>query len=225
MLKPSKCSKLSVRGEKNSFGLPPVTSCPGATDTCKEVCYVHKFVKIYPGVKPTLEGNLEECERIIRESGPEGLTDALVQMVRGEVGRAGCFRIHWSGDFYSAEYAQAWRDTIAMMPTVQFWTYTRSFHLVPLFEPVQGNLRLYLSLDQDNWQKGLETASLWPHALLSSMGMEETWEKTKGLGSTRWFNCPAEAGGKLHGVRGACQICGVCVFSRSPNMVNFPLHR
>lgn len=216
MLKASSCSKLARKGEKNSFGLPAITSCPGRTPICEQVCYTHKLTCMYKDVQPVLDENLRHVNMRCDSRDYHTLRCELMGMVRYYPE----FRIHWSGDFHRVDYAQVWRDVILCeMPNTRFWCYTRSFQFVPLFQGLP-NLRLYLSLDKDNWDEGLMVWKDNPWTLISTMGMEDRHKDR----ITKWFNCPAIEG-PLKGVDAACLKCRVCVDSRSPNIVNFPIHR
>ena len=62
--------------------------------------------------------------------------------------------MHWSGDFFSDDYAVACRDAIEQFPEIQFWTYTRVFSAIPILKDTK-NLVLYVSLDPVNIQHGL----------------------------------------------------------------------
>jgi hypothetical protein len=223
MLKPSKCSKLTT-SRPNAFGLPRIKTCPGRTPVCEEKCYTDKFEKMYPGVLPVLETNLFHCTWMLNTLGPKMLASDFVDMV----GTNREFRIHWDGDFFSEDYTHAWRHAIELMSDVRFWAYTRSFEFVPILANLP-NLRLYLSLDKDNWEEGLRCWYVNPWVLLSTMGHDD-WEFCDGRlidpdgTRLRMFDCPA-VNGKLKGVKGACQKCRVCVDSQSRNVVNFPLHR
>src|SRR4051794_4219503 len=120
----------------NSFGLPagPAYSCPGATATCQRVCYAGKLEKVYRGVREVLVRNLDELTGRDRK----GMAELLGEMIddfRTDCDRAERrsaqiprdFRIHWDGDFFSLEYAQAWADVIRASADVRYWVYTRSF--------------------------------------------------------------------------------------------------
>jgi hypothetical protein len=63
------------------------------------------------------------------------------------------FRIHVSGDFFSAEYARAWSIACGKSPDRKFWTYTRIREVATLTELAGvSNLAITLSCDRDNWK-------------------------------------------------------------------------
>jgi len=242
MLKPSSCSKLSYsRSYRNSFGLPRVKTCPGRTTLCEKVCYPKRQEAMYPSVLPVLKENLATCEELLDEQGSQGLSHYLAEMVPWGTKRVSEFRIHWDGDFYSPGYTFAWHQAILRRPEVDFWAYTRSFEYVHFLRDLP-NLRLYLSLDQENWREGFDVHKANPWTLISTMGMipETALVLTRhgcpefdnlcdlltqnGL-PHHWFNCPAIAPGPLRGVKGACLRCRVCFASKSRNILNFPIHK
>lgn len=225
MLKASVCSKLTKKKKPNSFGLPPLVSCPGSTSLCREKCYAKRCMVQYPNVSKILEENFID---VIRR--PE---QKVVHLLKLLVWGTREFRIHWSGDFFSTRYTSIWRRVISDSPRVRFWAYTRSFEYVPILEGL-SNLTLYLSLDRENWREGLRCWREAPWTRLSTMGLEHesrllgeilhTLGEAAGRRNLKVFNCPAVRG-PLHGKVGACLDCRVCVDSRSRNVVNFPIHR
>lgn len=143
----------------NSFGLPAGLSCPGRTEFCRR-CYAESLEKHKSAVGNLVARNwqvLQECgddvEAIVT------LLDAMIAdfyeewVKAAKTGRVTLedliFRIHWDGDFYSKAYAQAWVIVMRRFPAIRFWTYTRTFDVVPILAPVK-NLTLYLSIDRYN---------------------------------------------------------------------------
>src|SRR3712207_2159310 len=120
----------------NRFGLPAGRgySCPGATETCQRVCYAGKLENLYKGLREVLTANLAELVGLDRAGMAHLLNDMIadfrVDCERAEARGATVsrdFRIHWDGDFYSYEYAQAWADVVRSNADIRFWVYTRSF--------------------------------------------------------------------------------------------------
>lgn len=115
----------------NSFGLPAGESCPGKTPFCTS-CYA-KANERSAGVAELVGRNF----RMLQDAGSIEWMAALLAEVVGvytaEADRIGLppeqrmFRIHWDGDFFSTDYAQAWAQVITENPGVRFWAYTRSF--------------------------------------------------------------------------------------------------
>jgi hypothetical protein len=73
---------------------------------------------------------------------------AMVDAIR----QAGCryFRVHDSGDFFSAAYAECWLAVCRQLPEVRFWIPTRAWQTptdpLPLFDPLLNTLRSLASL-------------------------------------------------------------------------------
>lgn len=145
-------------GVNNAFGLPSgkAFSCPGATSVCERICYAGFFERMYSGVRNLLENNWQ----ILTNSSHDEMVGHLTEMIaefRAETLRYQSkgknaelkFRIHWDGDFFSADYAMAWAEVIRAFPDVSFWAYTRSFEFAPILKGID-NLSLYLSVDKDN---------------------------------------------------------------------------
>jgi hypothetical protein len=62
------------------------------------------------------------------------------------------FRIHVSGDFYSAAYTRKWIQIVKALPEVQFYAYTRSWRvetIKPALEELRTlpNMQLFASMD------------------------------------------------------------------------------
>ena len=67
------------------------------------------------------------------------------------------FKIHVAGEFFSAEYIDAWSEIVHECSDVSFFTYTRSWRrkeFVPALQQLAGhaNIQLWLSCDQATGQ-------------------------------------------------------------------------
>jgi ferredoxin len=137
----------------NTFGLPAGKSysCPNATSVCSKVCYAGKLEKIYKGVKDTLLHNWE----LLKDANKEKMVSLLNEMITEfkkdceKRNAEKLFRIHWDGDFFSDEYAYAWKDVIENNPDVKFWVYTRVPSAVTILNSIT-NLSIYFSTDSEN---------------------------------------------------------------------------
>lgn len=220
----------------NAFGLSagPEGSCPGATEFCKG-CYAANLERAFPSAGRLVAGNLEA----LRACGSN--VSAMVALLADMMDRfeAACvkadkragrtvervFRIHWDGDFYSAQYAAAWAIVIRQRPQVRFWAYTRSFDYVSQLAGLD-NLTLYLSVDEFNAAAAQETLAANPWVLLALCG--ETWDDTEVLAhkvaGRNAPKCPELTGRtdlvSPEGV-GACVTCGLCI--RGTNNVRFAI--
>lgn len=141
----------------NTFGLPAGKqySCPGATSVCERVCYAGKLETQYQSVRAVLLHNWE----LLRNADIDEMRRLLTEMVdefRHECEKRQApkdFRIHWDGDFFSDDYAMAWKLTIESRPDTRFWVYTRTASATTILRDTE-NLSLYFSADDDN----IETA-------------------------------------------------------------------
>lgn len=127
------------------WSLPAVKTCPGSTATCRKVCYATKSRFILDQVVERLDWNYQQSQR-------KDFADKMSEEVR----RKGCqvVRIHVSGDFYSADYAEKWLWVMRNRPKPRYYFYTRS-HAVPEILPVLEQMaalkccRVWFSVDKD----------------------------------------------------------------------------
>lgn len=202
---------------RNSFGLPAGVTCPGATKFC-DGCYA-KLSEQGEGVA----GGVARNYRLLLEAdGVAGMTDLLSNAVarfRVQARRIDpsllMFRIHWDGDFFSLDYAEAWATVIRANPGVRFWCYTRSFtvalNVVPVLDGLD-NLALYLSIDRHNADRAREVLDQHPSVL--GAWCETDYQSARALAGDRApVVCPENDGRLLlmqDGV-GACVRCLLCV--------------
>jgi hypothetical protein len=143
----------------NTFGLPAGKSysCPGATSVCESVCYAGKLEKVFPTVKKNLLHNWE----LLKDADSDTMVSLLSEMIDEFVkdcdkrNAKKLFRIHWDGDFFSDEYAFAWKHVILNHPDVQFWVYTRVASAALILNGID-NLSLYYSTDIENVKIGVD---------------------------------------------------------------------
>lgn len=137
----------------NTFGLPAGKdfSCPGATDVCEAVCYAGKLEKLFKGVKTNLLHNWS----LLKDADHDTMEALLTEMINDFIkdcdkrNAPKLFRIHWDGDFFSDDYAFAWKHVILNNPSVQFWVYTRVASAAIMLKDIP-NLSLYYSADAKN---------------------------------------------------------------------------
>ena len=137
----------------NTFGLPAGKSysCPNATSVCSKVCYAGKLEKVYKGVRDTLLHNWELLKDADHDT-MEALLQDMIDDFKKDCDKRNAeklFRIHWDGDFFSDEYAFAWKHVILNNPDIQFWVYTRVPSAARMLKGME-NLSLYFSTDSDN---------------------------------------------------------------------------
>ena len=205
----------------NTFGLPSgkAYSCPGETSVCSKVCYAGKLEKIYKGVRDTLLHNWN----LLKDADHDTMEELLMEMI--EDFKKDCdkreapklFRIHWDGDFFSDEYAFAWKHVVLNNPDVQFWVYTRVASAANMLKGIE-NLSLYFSADSENIKTavnlklnhGIRMAYLAQNFAVGQ-------EKMKELISKPGAKCPENAKRiPLISTNGsACVSCGLCVHNKA----------
>ena len=204
----------------NTFGLPAgkAFSCPGATSICESVCYAGKLEKVYKGVKNTLLHNWELLRNADRNEMVRLLSDMIAEF------KADCdkrnaeklFRIHWDGDFFSDEYAYAWKTVVNNNTDVQFWVYTRVPTAALILNGIE-NLSLYFSTDDENVNhaKNMKTVGIKLAYLGKTFAVTESVMKE--LTGKPGAKCPENAKKiPLISTNGsACVSCGLCVFNKA----------
>lgn len=108
------------------WSIPAVETCPGRSPVCERFCYARQGRFLFPAVEERLRWNYEQS-----------LLDTFAERMAKEVKRKGCLvvRVHCSGDFYSAAYAEKWLGVMRRCPKARFYFYTRSWR-VPEVAPV-----------------------------------------------------------------------------------------
>jgi hypothetical protein len=205
----------------NTFGLPSGKdfSCPGATSVCERICYAGKLEKLFPGVKGVLLNNWE----LLKNADHDTMEALLSEMIDGF--RKDCekrkapllFRIHWDGDFFSDEYAFAWKHVVLNNPDIQFWVYTRVKSAAVMLKDMD-NLSLYYSADSENIKEAVDLKNTYGirMAYLAqnfAVGQEQMKEMTGKVGA----KCPENKKAiPLISTNGsACVSCSLCVYSKS----------
>lgn len=207
---------------KNAFGLPAGWTCPGATDACLAVCYAD-YSQQWPAVRNLLAHNLDVLTAAgTREAMADLLGEAIAEFKQtaDRYDADYIFRIHWSGDFYSVDYWNAWVDVARPNPDVSFWTYTRSFDIARNGEVAPANYSVYLSADGDNLHEARQAADDTGYRIAI---MAATNEQTIEIGLGKAPICPVD-NGKMDLVvngEGACAKCKLCV--RGTRDIVFPL--
>lgn len=209
----------------NSFGLPSgiAFSCPGATSFCEKICYAGKLEKIYTGVKNVLMHNwnllqnasLPVMVNLIGTMLDEFVAETDKQIAKG-VKASYDFRIHWDGDFFSRDYAEAWKICIKARPGVSFWVYTRSFtgpvNVIDILAGID-NLSLYLSADPVNIAEANAVANAFPGVFIATVADTFAIARETIVDSSRkTYPCP-ENGKRIPLISekgSACILCGIC---------------
>jgi hypothetical protein len=242
-LKLSNNSKTKFKSEHlNTFGLPfgsPATggTCPGATygpGGCLNVsdgrttptCYMAKVTRIYKNVAAALDHNFAKLEGKDYDELIKELQETVDEFKRINKGENLYFRLHYSGDFYSLLYAEAWAYVIRQNPDVRFWVYTRShkpeLNVVPILADCP-NLSLYLSCDPVNFSQAL--CAYAPFEKYPNVGL--AWMGSALPKGFRFARCPETYGViKNKPERGACAECRLCIdrFKTKINNISFAIH-
>lgn len=247
LLKTANNGKVKFRkNHKNTFGLmygkpKDGGTCPGATcgkGGCLDVkegrttqtCYMSKVTRIYKNVGKTLLENTtalhnkteEEMRNVIRQ---------MIQVFSSDSkGEDLYFRLHYSGDFFSLDYAKAWASVMKEFPEIRFWVYSRSVFKdgTDFITPLLGvdNLSLFLSCDPDNFDTMLSFYNKHnennPQLAMAWMG-----DSAPDTEKYRWVKCP-EVTKKISNTedKGACSKCRLCVDNYKVRVKNiqFPIH-
>ena len=205
----------------NTFGLPSgkAYSCPGETSVCAKVCYAGKLEKVYKGVRETLLHNWELLRNADHDA-MEALLQDMINDFKADCDKKGAdklFRIHWDGDFFSDEYAFAWKHVILNNPDVQFWVYTRVKSAAIILKDID-NLSLYFSADSENIKTAVDLKlnnGIRMAYLAQNFAVGQ--ETLKELISKPGAKCPENAKRiPLISTNGsACVSCGLCVYNKA----------
>ena len=166
--------------QKNTFGLlpGPQGTCPGATVGCGgcseipagrklPVCYVFGLMSAYKGVKPILQHNTDLLKSASQADRISILKQEFERFEKHELKQQLpelFYRLHWSGDVYDEDYADALIEAMNAFPHIAFWNYTRSHDLALDLADNVPNLTQYLSLDAMNFERGMDIYVKWLQA-------------------------------------------------------------
>jgi hypothetical protein len=225
----------------NSFGLPAHVSCPGKTTVCEKICYAYTTERRFTSTNKLVMHNWDVLQKVKTSTNKmvslldDAVNDYLVAHAKAEKRRGSTyekvFRIHWDGDFFSVNYAKAWRQVILKHPEIQFWVYTRSFigrvNVIPVLADIP-NLSLYLSVDDDNMDAAERIIRDYPNVLVAALGktFESATETAVKVTKRRAPKCPEQTGRfglVLDNGVGACVHCALCV--NGTNNVLFSISR
>ena len=217
------------------YGLPKDGgTCPGATTGkggCLEIrdgnkrqtCYMAKITQIYKAVGTRLLGNTELLKGKSVDEMVEVLANTVQDFKTRNKGKNLFFRIQYSGDFYSADYAKAWSATIKKFPEVQFWVYSRSHDVASHFVD-NKNLTFYFSIDPANKETGKKIYDQFAHLPNFGLAMMSNDEQIEGI---KFITCP-ETSGKIKNTdeAGACSKCRLCVdnYKSKVRHIRFNIH-
>ena len=176
--------------EKNSFGLPVFTTCPGRTKACEAVCYAKRGTFTFPAAKKMYQENYGALQTILLKM-PVVEAGAYFAKEIEKHNRGGIFRWNISGDVFSTRYWSMMIYIAMILPKITFWVYTRSFDEIQWAKTcVPENLRVILSFDKDNKSRAKNSFvnAVCDDRLISWMG--DIKEAKKVFPSRKWFTCP-----------------------------------
>ena len=123
------------------FSLPSGWTCPAATicmtradKTTGKIsdgkdqeyrCYAAMDEARYPTVRKARWHNFDLLKNLTKDEMVELISDSLPAGLR----RGGLLRVHIGGDFFKADYFQAWKEVAEKFPKITFYAYTKSIHI------------------------------------------------------------------------------------------------
>ncbi|HFK1435122.1 TPA: hypothetical protein ACGXNJ_005276 [Bacillus cereus] len=201
-----------------TFSLPPVATCPYATENCIMKCYALKdYYRNWDNVSKSQNINFEMTKRadFVDMATKMLKIEALKHEVENTVNGTDeplTVRIHVSGDFYSQEYFDAWvqiAENLKGLP-IQFGCYTKSIPFIKTHLKREGkklsdiNINFMFSLWDDTKEKFV--------AMAEEMGMNifTAYNKKTSDVPADYVACPDDV------KKGACgTTCNMC-YEKSP---------
>ena len=132
----------SKMGVVPSFSLPAGVTCsPEACRTCyKDGCYARKIEQLRPTVHNCYMRNLQLCKENLQ------FVEQYFMCYFGGLNAPRVFRLHVSGDFFSAEYFEMWLRVIAANPGTRFLAFTKQIEIIrPYLHKLPKNFSLVWS--------------------------------------------------------------------------------
>lgn len=203
----------SKMGEIPSFSLPPITTCRKGVP-CAKKCYAKRF---WPNVLSSYKENYEEASNLIRF---ENLMNAWIREHKPAV-----FRIHVSGDFFSAQYLNVWKRIARRYPGTQFFAFTKQWDVLRTsIQKNTANFTIILSAwmpigDVDVWLPPKDLMDKYPvsYVVDPKKRSEQIVALEKAIGMRRLL--------RTQECSGNCDGCGKCFHRRKRDGdILFSLH-
>lgn len=191
------------------WNLPPVITCPGMSDWCKCNCYnADERYDKFP-----IDKWCENLWWVLNDR--KTLKEKIFSQLEEHKTKKTAVRLHSSGDFFSKEYIDFWKDIIRRNPDISFWAYTRSWVVERLVEDIKeldklDNVKLMLS-----WDKTM-TQPL--NGFAKSVVYSSNDEITIALKEKNGTVCPEQ-----YNLVASCADCGICINKPLGN-IYFVLH-
>lgn len=123
-----------------SWSLPAGKACPGAVygdNAICGACYARKGMYAMYSVPAAQEARFAWTRAMMRSgAGRDAFVAYMTAAVRAG-SRGGFFRVHDSGDLFSAAYAECWRRICHNVSDVKFWFPTRSYRVAAILPAIQ----------------------------------------------------------------------------------------
>lgn len=198
--------KISTK-DRCAFSIPAGLKfgCPGATKACEE-CYAKNNRHMWNPVQRAFAGNWKLLKYFEKN---EETNRAAEMILNGMRKGPGIFRLYESGDFDSQWVIYVWEQVIKARRDVNFWAYTRSFHLTFTNLTRNSNFALWASTDEYN----LAEAKKFVRRFRKS-GVKHAygpWDPKVEIPPNS-FVCPVTA--HTMGIKGACEKCKLCVIKK-----------
>ena len=100
-------------------------TCNGKCDNCYACTGNYRFSSVRRALA---------IRTILARLFPDFVKSALMAQI--EADKISLFRIHASGDFFSAEYVEMWKEIASAYPACKFWTYTKNKKAESAFDSI-----------------------------------------------------------------------------------------
>lgn len=199
----------SKLGNIPSFSLPSITSCPGATTECKDICYAAKVERIYKNAAKSYEVNLTA---INEKDFVDSVVTEITKLTSKKKKAPTTFRWGVSGDIVDIKYLHKIKQVMLKLPNVTFYAYTRNWSMpnwIPYLEDIKTlpNFTLIASVDDEHLSKGLQPSPTWRTAYVGKKSLKEY----SSLINKKTITCPNQVNGVL---------CDTCKYCFNPKLIN-----
>lgn len=185
-----------------------------------------KITQIYKAVGAVLDSNTQKLVNKPYEYQVNVLTNTFQNFKDANDKEHWYFRLFYSGDVFSEQFAKALAESCSKFPEIKFWIYTRSHKFAHILVKA-SNIAVYLSIDPVNMKTG-EAVYNRLKKKYNNIGMAHLGKPVLTNPDTKFVGCP-ETYGKVHNTneRGACAACKLC-FTYNDNIrlrnIEFKIH-